>query len=81
MYKHNKLVFPSSKKTVQLGEGRDMCSLLIFIILLLALCVCVEYQYYAASHASSLCGVLVLRSFHKLVKKNMLGVLASGLYH
>jgi hypothetical protein len=29
------LFFPSSKKTVQQGEGKDVCSLLIFIILLI----------------------------------------------
>ena len=40
-----------------------------------------EYYYSAASHASSPAGVLLLRHFQKLVKKKVLELLASGLYH
>jgi hypothetical protein len=40
-----------------------------------------EYIYSATSHATSPDGVLVLHDFHNLVKKKVLKILDSGLYH
>ena len=47
----------------------------------LTLSVGAEYIYSVASQATSPGGVYILRDFHTLVKKEVLGLLASGLYH
>jgi hypothetical protein len=40
-----------------------------------------EYIYSATSHATSRDGVVVLRDFHNIIKKKVLKILDSGLYH
>jgi hypothetical protein len=62
-----------------LWHSLNLCNILQLFSLTLS--VRAEYYYSATSHATSPDGVLVLRDFHNFVKKKVLKILDSGLYH